>query len=175
MAAPKFVPTSPTEVVRSYSSSPRRPAPWMADRPGEVTGRQPLGPRLGDPGPDPGYALKLARSFRGGLSLHPGESEDDAIAGGAAVAMKRAGLRGRAPVMHDLRVGLGVWGFLDERPDEELVRIRRERFEDVHSPYHYPERRRIADAVPDDVLRLPHDEILGRHATDWRSCLDLGV
>ena len=36
---------------------------WLADRPGELAGRQPLGPRLGYPGPDQGYVLKLAHRF----------------------------------------------------------------------------------------------------------------
>lgn len=175
MAAPKFVPTTPTGLVRSYRSSPRRPSPWMAGRPGEVSGRQPFGERLGDPGPDPGYALKLAASFRGKLTLHPDESEDDALAGGSAVAMRRAGLRGRAPVIFDLRVGLGIWGFLDDRPDDELIRVRTEWFEEVHHPHHYQARRRIADAAPGSLLVLPHEEILRRHAADWRSCLDLTV
>lgn len=175
MAAPKFVPTSPTELVRSYHSPPRRPDPWTADRPAEVAGRQPLADRLGVPGPDPGYALKLARSFRGTLTLRIDESEDDAIVGATAVALKRTGLIGRAPVMHDLRVGLAVWGFLGDRPDDDLVAVRRERFEGVHHAHHYEERRRIADAVPAEVLRLPHDQILRRHELDWRSCLDLTV
>ncbi|MBS1836631.1 MAG: hypothetical protein JST64_02925 [Actinobacteria bacterium] len=175
MAAPKYVPTSPTGIVRSYHSSPRRPTPWMAGRPGELSGRQPLGEQLGDPGPDPGYALKLAASFRGQLTLHPDESEADALSGATAIAMKRAGLRGRAPVIHDVRVGLGIWGFLDDRPADELVQLRTEWFEEVHHPHHYPQRRRIADAAPDALLVLAHEEILRRHAEDWRGCLDLSV
>ena len=114
MAAPKFVPTDPTDLVRSYQSPPRREGSWMADRPGELGGRQPEGERLGTPGPDQGYALKLAESFRGKLTLRTGESESDAIAGGSAIAMKRSGLFGRAPVGHDLRVRLGICGFLDD-------------------------------------------------------------
>lgn len=175
MAAPKFVPTDPTDLVRSYQSPPRREGSWMADRPGELGGRQPEGERLGTPGPDQGYALKLAESFRGKLTLRTGEDESDAIAGGSAIAMKRSGLFGRAPVVHDLRVGLGIWGFLDSSPADELVAIRTEWFEEVHHVHHYEELRRIADAAPEDVLRLPHGEILDRHASDWRSCLDLSV
>lgn len=175
MAAPKYVPTAPRDVVRSYHSPPRRPAPWRADRPGELTGRQPLADRLGVPGPDPGYVLRLVSSFRGTLTLHAGESESDAVSGAMAVALKRSGLVGRAPVMDDLRVAFGVWGFLDADPAAELVELRRERFEEVHHPYYYEERRRIADAVPAQVLLRPHDEILRMHASDWRSCLDLTV
>lgn len=117
--------------------------------------------------------LRLASSFRGTLTLRPGESESDAVSGAMAVALKRSGLAGRAPVMHDLRVAFGVWGFLDADPADELVELRRERFEEVHHPHHYEERRRVADAVPASVLRRPHDEILRMHESDWRSCLDL--
>lgn len=147
----------------------------MADRPAEIDGRQPVGERLGTPGPDAGYALTLAATFEGRLTLREGEHDSDAIAGGAAIAMKRAGLFGRAPVIHDLRVGLGIWGFLSADPPSDLVALRREWFEEVHQPHHYFELRRIADAVPEDVLRLHHDEILRRSEADWRSCLDLTV
>ena len=116
MAAPTFVPADPVDTVRWYRSAPRRPDPWVVGRPGEVDSPQPAGEGLGTPGPDAGYALTLAAAFRGTLTLRPGEHESDAIVGGAAVAMKRAGLLGRAPVAHDLRVGLGVWGFLDDNP-----------------------------------------------------------
>ena len=91
------------------------------------------------------------------------------------MAMKRAGLLGRAPVAHDLRVGLGVWGFLDDSPAAELVELRRDRFDEVHLTHHYPRLRRIADAVPEEVLLMGHTEILELHGRDWRSCLDLTV
>jgi hypothetical protein len=175
MAAPEYVPTRPGRLVRSYTSPPRRPGSWVAARPGELHGRQPGGERLGTPGPDQGYALRLAASFAGRLHLADGEHEADALAGGAAIAMKRAGLFGRAPVIHDLTVGLGIWGFLDEHPPGDLVEVRREWFEEIHLAHHYPQLRRVVDAAPDDVLRLSHREVLERHRRDWRSCLDLTV
>jgi hypothetical protein len=175
MAAPEHVPTKPLQVVRSYESPPRRAGSWMADRPGEIDGLQPEGERLGTPGPDQGYALKLVTHFEGRLTLHDGEHEHDALAGASAIAMKRSGLFGRAPVVHDLTVGLTLWGFLDETPDPELVAIRRDWFDEVHLVHHYQELRRIADAAPDDVLRLPHATVEERHRTDWRSLLDLGA
>ena len=36
MAAPDFVPLDPARRLRSYSSPPRRPGAWIADRPGEL-------------------------------------------------------------------------------------------------------------------------------------------
>jgi hypothetical protein len=175
MAAPEHVPTKPTQLVRSYSSPPRREGSWVPDRPGEIDGRQPEGERLGTPGPDQGYALKLAASFEGRLRLQDGESEFDALAGASAIAMKRSGLFGRAPVVHDLTVGLTIWGYLDVTAPKELVDIRRPWFEEVHLVHHYGELRRIADAAPEDVLRLPHGAVRERYEQDWRSCLDLGA
>jgi hypothetical protein len=84
MAAPDYVPT-PLEPVRTYSSPPRRPGSWMANRPGDLHGRQPEGPQLGSPGPDQGFALTIAEGFRYRLSLSEGEHAGDALAGAAAV------------------------------------------------------------------------------------------
>lgn len=173
MAAPEFVPTQPARQVRSYVSPPRRAGSWMADRPGELSGRQPVGEQLGTPGPDQGYALTLAERFVGGLSLTDGEHEADALAGAAGIAMKRSALFGRAPVIHDLTVGLTIWGFLDPAADAELLTIRREWFEEVHLSMHYTARQRIIDAAPEPVLRLTHQKIVARYRLDWRACLDL--
>jgi hypothetical protein len=125
----------------------------MADRPAEIAGRQPVGPRLGDPGPDQGFAIKLARQVRGRLVLTSAESEEDALAGTVAIAMRRSALFGRAPSIHDITVALTLWGFLSEAP-ADLVAIRTQVFAAVASSHHYMERRAIVDAVPEDVLRL---------------------
>lgn len=174
MAAPEHVPIEPAQRVRSYTSPPWRPDSWFAERPGELQGRQPFGRQLGVPGPDQGYALTLATRYSGRLSLTEGEYEGDALAGATAVAMKRAALFGRAPIIHDVTVGLTVWGFLDPTPAPPLVVIRKEYFDEVHLPMHYPQLRRIADAVPVRVLRQSHELVAKRHRTNWRSCLDLG-
>mgnify|MGYP000865438907 CR=1 FL=1 len=171
MSAPEYVPTEPDQLVRSYSSPPRRPEPWFTDRPGELTSRQPVGHQLGVPGPDQGYALKLANRYKGRLTLTEGEHEEDALVGAVAVATKRAALFGRAPILHDVTAGLVVWGFLDANPPAPLVELRREWFEGVHHPAHYPQLRRIADAVPVEVLRRSHDAIIQAHQANWRSCL----
>ncbi len=173
MAAPRFVPTKAIDTTRIYTSPPRRPGSWMQDRPAELLFGQPRGDRLGDPGPDQGYGLILAEQFRDQLSLRPGEHPDDAIAGCLAVALRRASLFGRAPIIHDLRVAFTVWGFLDETAPDELVAVRRGLFEEVASSHQYVEQRNLADAVPESVLRLPPDEVTRRHADDWRSLLDL--
>lgn len=165
MAAPEYVPAPTDDKARVYVSPPWRPDSWMADRPAELDGRQPAGPRLGSPGPDQGYALKLANQFRGRLVLTPGEHEDDALAGCLAIAMRRAALFGRAPMIHDLTVALGLWSYLVE-PPAELVALRRAAFAGVASTHHYAERRSIADGVPEDVLRRSPAEISELTRTD---------
>jgi hypothetical protein len=168
MAAPEYVPHSPVDKPRVYTSPPWSGDQWMADRPGDLSGRQPLGPRLGYPGPDQGFVLKLARSFEPRLVLVEDERADDAIAGCGAVALKRASLFGRAPVVHDLTAAFTIWGFLDTA-DAELLRLRKPLFEEVSNPHHYMELRRIADLVPQAVLRLSHQEIAKVAANDWRA------
>jgi len=174
MAAPEYVPTDPLARVRAYRSSPRRPESWVADRPGEITGGQPRGDRFGAPGPDLGFALKIARTFDGRLHLAEGEGHHDVVEGCVAVAMKRASLFGRAPVVHDLAVAFTVWGYLDATPDPELAAVRRRLFEGVgHAAHHYVAQRQVVDAVPDTTLRLGPAQVDEAHAADWRALLDL--
>ena len=174
MAAPEYVPVDRTRLVRAYESPPRRPDPWLADRPGDLQGGQPRGDRVGYQGPDQGYVLTLARRFEGKLTLRPGEHERDALAGAVAVALKRASLFGRAPIVHDLTVALTIWGYLGEvPPPAELIELRRRMFEEVWHPHRYAEQRAIADAVPEAVLRQTPQQVADAHRRDWRSLLDL--
>jgi hypothetical protein len=171
VAAPEHVPVDRNRPVRAYESPPRRPEPWLATRVGEVvdTG-QPRGDRLGSQGPDQGYMLSLARRFEGKLTLTSGAVEKDVLAGAVGVALKRASLFGRAPVIHDLTIALTIWGFLGEAP-EELVALRTHLFEEVANPHHYGEARRIVDLIPDDVLRMSPAQVTEAHQRDWRSLL----
>ena len=178
MAAPEFVPTKPTDRPRAYHSPPRRDDEWVADRPGELvsTGGQPDrdAGRMGSPGPDQGYLLTLVPLLRDELRLTEREHRADVEAGGVAIALKRASLFGRAPVIHDLRVAYTLWGFLDAAAPAELVAERTSRFEGVHhTAHHYPELRAVADAVPESSLRLTPTEATAGHAADWRALLAL--
>jgi hypothetical protein len=127
---------------------------------------------LGSQGPDQGYVYVLARRFEGRLQLSAGEHASDAIAGCVGVALKRASLYGRAPVMPDLTVAFTVWGFLREAPDE-LVDTRRKLFAEVSNPHHYPEQRRLVDMVPESTLRQTPQQVAEAHQADWRSLLVL--
>jgi hypothetical protein len=168
MAAPEYVPISVTDKVRVPWESPDHvPAAWTLDRPAEVAqGRQPSGPRLGYPGPDIGYALTLAALIRGEVLAGPGEHVDDAVAGCTAIAMRRAALFGRAPVMHDLRLAFTIWGWFDPSPSEDLRGVRRTAFE--ASSHDYEIRRAVVDQVPEETLRLSVAQATDAYPARWR-------
>jgi hypothetical protein len=169
MAAPQFVPTSPTDQPRSYRSPDHVPDAWSPDRPGELAGRQPSGRRLGYQGPDQGFGLTVAERFRDRLQLAPGERADDAIRGCLNVALRRASLYGRAPSVHDLTMAFTMWGYLDASAPTELVALRRQAFEGVaNAAHHYAEGRNVADAVPESTLRLTPDALAGAYPARWR-------
>jgi len=173
MAAPEYVPVKPMDDVRTYESPPRRPDPWLAKRPGDLKTGQPRGVHFGNPGPDQGYALVLARRLKHRVVLQEDESLDDAIHGCVPIALKRASVMGRAPVIHDLVVAFTVWGFLDDTPPTELVETRRPLFSGVAHPGHHVERERLLAMVPTTTLRLSPEQIKTPYRVDWRSLLDL--
>lgn len=175
MAAPEFVPTKPGETVRAYTSPPRRPDTWRVDRPADFadTDRQPSGVGLGNQGPDQGYALKLASLLEPELELTDGEHGRDALAGIVAVGLKRASIVGRAPVIHDLRIAATIFGYLDPGASADLVRLRRELFEEVGHFHHYAELAHIADLVDAAVLRQTPQQVKARYDAAWRDQLTL--
>ncbi len=178
MAAPEFVPADPTHKARRYTSPPRRDDAWEPARPGELvtSGGQPDldAGRMGAPGPDQGYLLTLVPLLRDELHLADGEHRADAEAGCVAIALKRASIFGRAPVVHDLRVAYLVWGFLDASAPADLVAERRARFEGVHhTAHHYPALRAVVDTVPEATLRRLPADLEAAHRADWRSLLVL--
>lgn len=169
MAAPRFAPTSPVDDAPSYSSPDHVPDRWMPDRPGEIRGSQPQGGRLGYQGPDQGYALTLAEALRPTLQLPPDERVDDAIGGCLGIALRRASMFGRAPVVHDLTIAFTIWGFLDPSPPTELVQLRRHLFAGAGNPRHgYGETRELADMVPESTLRLSPPQVAAAYPTSWR-------
>jgi len=174
MAAPKFSPVDPLAAARVYESPDHIPEPWTNDRPGDLRGRQPQGPALGYQGPDQGYALALAARFRDQLQLQQVEDPDDALAGATAIGLRRASLYGRAPVIHDIRIALAIWGFLDPEPPPELVQLRRARYEGLANvAHHYGELRALVDSVPESTLRMTPDKVAEAYPGQWRELLGL--
>lgn len=172
MAAPRFTPSGKTATITSYRSPDFVPDQWMADRPADLVGAQPTGPTLGYPGPDQGYALTLAARLRPSVVCAAGEEVDDVIAGTVGIGLRRASLYGRAPVIHDLRIALTIWGFLDDSPPAELVDLRTPLFEGLADAHHYFERRELADSVPETTLRSTPAAIAEAYPARWRELLD---
>jgi len=171
VAAPDYVPPFTTRPARTYASPPRRPTQWTADRPADLDEGQQSGPGLGWQGPDQGFVLRLVRLFDDSLVLTEGEHHDDAAAGCVSVALRRASLFGRAPVVHDLTVAFSLWGFLAPAP-ADLVTLRRPLFEGLSHPHHHAGRHRVGELVNVDVLRLSPAAVASTVAADWRAGID---
>ena len=107
------------------------------------------------------------------IVLQNGESLDDAIHGCLPIALKRASLMGRAPVIHDLVVAFTIWGFLDDTPPRTWCDTRKRLFAEVAHAGHHVERERLLATVPVTTLWMSPDEIDAARGADWKSLLDL--
>jgi hypothetical protein len=164
MTQPSFVPISEADQVRPALRL-EDPRPWVQDRPAELRFPvRPGGKNRGTPGPDQGYALRLARRFADRLRLQAGETVEDVVVGTALIASRRSALFGRAPTVHDVDTALAVWGLLDEDVPEGLLEVRRLAFSSASRDY--PVQRALADRVPEAVLRLSAPEVSARR-DDW--------
>ena len=170
MAAPRFAPVPTVDNPKAYESPDHVPAAWNPDRPAEIEGLQPEGARLGYQGPDQGYALTLAKRCRDKIVAAPGETVDDAVRGCLNIALRRASLYGRAPMMPDLTIAFTIWGWYDTKAEAALIARRSELFEGVaNTNHHYTEGRLIADIVPESTLRLTPDAAAAAYASGrWR-------
>lgn len=170
MAAPRFAPVPAATVEVAYESPAHVPDAWTPGRPGEIEGRQPQGERLGYQGPDQGYVITLAERARPRVRVQAGESVDDALRGCSLIALRRASLYGRAPVVHDLTIALTIWGFLSDNAPADLVSARRTIFEGLSNViHHYAEGRAVADMVPESTLRLTPEQVAAQMPSQWRS------
>ncbi len=108
--------------------TPPEPAParrWSASRPGDLhtPADVPWGGAFGTPGPDTGYALKLASGAS--FELEEGESRPNVESTLVLIMGARASLFGKAPSADDLAFGLMVLG-LDRReeiPEAAMARL----------------------------------------------------
>lgn len=144
----------------------------MPNRPGEITGFQPQGERLGYQGPDQGFAIKIANGFTDRLQLQPGEHAADVIKGCLGIGLRRASLFSRAPVVHDLTIAFTIWGFLDPSPPAELVAARVPLFAGLGHG-HYSEGRAITDMVPEATLQMNPQQVSAAYPSGWRGLVGL--
>jgi len=160
---PKYAPIAIGDEVRpAYKLEP--PKAWVPHRPGEY--RPTAGsrrPGTGAPGPDQGYALRLAERFADRLVLGGGENPADALAAGVAVALRRASILGRAPVATDIEVGLALLGYLADVDPAAVVARREVVLGAAHDDWR---RMRCADLVPEGSLRAGPAEA-ATMAVDW--------
>ena len=157
MSAPRFAPVPPVETVRSSESPDFSPAGWSPGRPGEIEG------------PDQGYIITLAKRAESRIRVAAGEHKEDALRGCSLIALRRASLFGRAPMVHDLNLALAMWGFLSDSPPSDLVSVRKELFHGVgNAVHHYKEGRDIADMIPESTLRMSPEDVISQFATQWR-------
>ena len=171
MTQPKFVPVTPSDRVRKQLR-PDTPDRWRADRPAEIASSgQPRGDHFGNIGPDQGYALKLAKALVGKLQREKDEHEDDIIVGCLGVALKRASIYGRAPVIHDWEFAFTVWGYMGGAPDD-LVTFRKRLF--AQASHHYEAQRDIVDHVREDAYGMSTAEVRAQ-LHDWTAFIDANL
>ena len=165
MAQPEFVPLHAGDRVRAAERIPAHGG-WRQDRPAELTSPDlPTGHRFGSPGPDQGYALTLAERFADRLQLATDEHHEDAVAGALGVALRRASMFGRAPVIHDLDLAFTLLGYLGDAP-ADLVAFRAPLVRGTaHS---YWAQRDVVDKVRDETLRMTPAQVRAK-LTEWRS------
>ena len=169
MAAPRFA-SAGLRARRNYTSPDVVPDAWAPDRPAEIDGLQPSGPRLGAQGPDQGFALRISAQLASRVHVTDGEDRDDAVRGSLGIALARASLFSRAPVVHDLTIAFTIWGWFDTDPPAELVAVRRRLFAGVADVgHHYTEGRIIVDLVPESTLRASVEQITRLYPAQWRS------
>lgn len=171
MTQPSFVPIRDTDEVRPAHRL-QVPRQWAPRRPAELRGpARPMGRRFGKPGPDQGYALRVARTFEARLVLCEDEDIEDVLLGCALLAGRRAGAMGRAPGAPDVRWALELWGFLDPDPPSGLVAARVAAFASLS--HDYVAQRQLVDQVPEGTLTLATEEVGARRA-DWRDLTGAG-
>ncbi len=167
MTQPSFVPITEADQVRPARQL-KTPEAWSPDRPSELTlPRRVAGSGFGNPGPDQGFALRLAHRMESRLELTPGESVEDAAVACALVGAKRAGAYGRAPSVYDVTFAFTLWGCLGGAPSE-LVAERVGAFKSAAHDYFV--QRQVVDRVPETTLRLTPEQVAER-LTDWSTLL----
>lgn len=119
---------------------------WTPDRPGDVAGTGvPWGGAFGTPGPDAGYAIKLAAGRDLILAEH--ERRADANLAVAAVAAARASLASRGPTKIDVDAAIVILGY-DTENDFGTMRAAA-----IAGAAHHPQRiRRLVAGIPMDVV-----------------------
>ncbi len=150
MSQPKFSPIAQSaEVRQSYHLGV--PQPWCFSRPAELTRDYSPNYRtgMGDTGPDQGFAIKLAKKLSDRVVLSEDEDLHDVLAGMVAIALRRASLFGRAPVISDVLLAGKLFGYFADTRAELLIH-RKELFSGIaHDKY---KERILVASIPENAL-----------------------
>lgn len=113
--------------------------------------------------------MKIANGFHDRLHLTAGERAADAIQGCLGIALRRASLLSRAPVVHDLTVAFTAWGYLSSDAPTEQTELRRRLFEGVSNTlHHYDEARAIVDMMPEATLAMTPAQVDAAYPQRWK-------
>ncbi len=143
---------------------------WTPRRAGDLRSGQPSGMLLGTPGPNIGFAVKLARERADTMRLGRHEALGDAIAVVAEVAMRRAATVPRAPVVHDVDFAVRLLGY----DSESAVAFEWRKAVVDGAAESWSRRRTVVDAVPKRLLRATMTE-LDEHLDEFRQALQAAV
>ena len=153
MTQPDYVPVASGSQLRQVEPL-AIPEGWTASRPSELA---PLkvsaveqGKLLGTPSPDSGFALKLARIRVHKLELGVGEHLEDVERAVAAIAIKRAALFSRAPVIHDVDFAITLLGYDESDIPEAVLAHRKSVVSGVSHDYF--KMRRMLEAIGPETL-----------------------
>jgi hypothetical protein len=120
-------------------------------------------PDFGVPTPDAGYAVALARLPNFAFCLAPDERRADAEVAVGVLAIRRAGLRGRAPMCADIDAAARLLGY-DGQATEQIGLARQARLRDIHR---LPDLQRWLSDAGFDLLR-PEVELSDHQVERWR-------
>lgn len=168
MTQPSFVPIPDADQVRPARRL-QAATSWTPQRPGDFRRpAMPTGRGFGRPGPDQGFALRVARAFADRVQLREGEDLEDVLFGCALLASMRAGAFGRAPSAPDIKWAMNLFGFLEADPPDDLVKARSEGFKSLG--HDYALQRALVDRIPPETLRLSPDQVVARR-TEWKALI----
>ena len=153
MTQPDYVPVASGSQLREVESLAIAEG-WTPSRPSELA---PLkvsaveqGTMLGTPSPDSGFALKLARIRVHKLELAEGEHGEDVERAVAAIAIKRAALFSRAPVIYDVDFAIALLGYDESDIPAEVLAHRKSVISGVSHDYF--KMRRLLEAIGPETL-----------------------
>ncbi len=160
MTQPPYVPVSKGSSLRKFDSL-SLPKSWKLNRPAELSVNRhsavEQGKQLGTPGPDSGFAMKLARVALEGVTDSSGLSAADIKAAVVAVTIARASLFSRAPVMNDVRFAIASLAIGSENLGTREVEVRNHLVRGIS--HDYMKARDLVGRYGVETLKLDSDKV----------------